>query len=470
MDKKQLWAFYTPQSIIELLLNKINFWKPITNQSTLLEPSWWDGWFIKEVLKKYPINKDYIQVFDINKDTQQDIEKLSIKFQLWDTLLLDHKWVYSHIIWNPPYLNKQSNYIKENKKKLKNLYKEIWVHDTYTMFIYKCKDFLEKWWILGFVISDTFLSLGIHKAFRKWLLDNFSIKEIVLLPNNTFKNANVKTCLLIIENTKPTDESVIKITTEKGENIKLQSFFKDTPNNNFIIDELSERKTQLLSLLKRKEKLLDYLDGGLWMFTKNNNRFAFNISYDGVFYAKKRLTNNLSIEEVKNNPNYAFFHKQWWNYPYYNPVEYALKIDEESEKHYSFPSYFQDLQKSKRKGFIISGVCSFFNARLMADGAYWESNKAFWFFPKTDEWSVEYFLGLLNSKVYRELISLLNHTNSLQIRDIKELPMIKPKNKEQKIKIEELVKTIINKKQKNINIDITKEQQEIDIIVENMIL
>jgi hypothetical protein len=46
------------------------------------------------------------------------------------------------------------------------------------------------------------------------------------------------------------------------------------------------------------------------MFTKNNNRFAFNISYDGVFYAKKRLTNNLSIEEVKNNPNYAFFHKQ----------------------------------------------------------------------------------------------------------------------------------------------------------------
>jgi hypothetical protein len=85
----------------------------------------------------------------------------------------------------------------------------------------------------------------------------------VLLPNNTFKNANVKTCLLIIENTKPTDESVIKITTEKGENIKLQSFFKDTPNNNFIIDELSERKTQLLSLLKRKEKLLDYLDGGL---------------------------------------------------------------------------------------------------------------------------------------------------------------------------------------------------------------
>jgi hypothetical protein len=48
--------------------------------------------------------------------------------------------------------------------------------------------------------------------------------------------------------------------------------------------------------------------------------------------------------------------------------------------------------------------------------------------------------------------------------------MIKPKNKEQKIKIEELVKTIINKKQKNINIDITKEQQEIDIIVENMIL
>ena len=65
---------------------------------------------------------------------------------------------------------------------------------------------------------------------------------------------------------------------------------------------------------------------------------------------------------------------------------------------------------------------------------------------------------------------MLNHTNSLQIRDIKELPMIKPKNKEQKTKIEELVKTIINKKQKNINIDITKEQQEIDIIVENMIL
>src|SRR3990167_8760227 len=77
-----------------------------------------------------------------------------------------------------------------------------------------------------------------------------------------------------------------------------------------------------------------------------------------------------------------------------------------------------------RQGFLISGVCSTLSTRLATKGALWESNKAMCFFPKDPvKYPPEFFVGILNGDLYNKIIKILNHTNSIQIRDIKKLPL-----------------------------------------------
>lgn len=52
---------------------------------------------------------------------------------------------------------------------------------------------------LVFLLSDTFLTLGIHRRFRQHLL-NYRIDSITLLPKGSFPQASVNTC--IVETTK----------------------------------------------------------------------------------------------------------------------------------------------------------------------------------------------------------------------------------------------------------------------------
>jgi hypothetical protein len=63
------------------------------------------------------------------------------------------------------------------------------------------------------------------------------------------------------------------------------------------------------------------------------------------------------------------------------------------------------------------------------------------------------------------MVKILNHTNSIQIRDIKELPMIHLNDKDKEEMIT-LVKEIISKKKVDLNSNIEIEQDKINKIIE----
>ena len=109
-------------------------------------------------------------------------------------------------------------------------------------------------------------------------------------------------------------------------------------------------------------------------------------------------------------------------------------------------------------------MCTCLCARLSTIGAMWESNKAMCFYPKNDEYPVEYFLWLLNSSIYTKIIKALNDTNSIQIRDIYKLPMIHL-NSDDKSKVIDKVKLIINWLKTDLSFDFQKIQLEIDEII-----
>jgi len=91
------------------------------------------------------------------------------------------------------------------------------------------------------------------------------------------------------------------------------------------------------------------------------------------------------------------------------------------------------------------------------------------FFPKEpDKYPPEFFVGLLNSEAYNKIIKILNHTNSIQIRDIKKLPFF-DFDKEDIKQIAKTVKDIIEQKKNNLDYDFSFEQKQINQVVNNYI-
>ncbi|MFA6534140.1 MAG: N-6 DNA methylase [Patescibacteria group bacterium] len=479
MDKnrqKQLGAFYTPQHTVEYMVNK--FVKSFTSKSNLLEPSGGDGAFVSKILEKRLLSPQQITVWDINPETNKIITKLGIEnIVIKDTLLetslsnslFNEKQEFSHIIGNPPYLNKQSGYIKKNKGELKKIYKEIGANDTYAMFLYLSCRLLKIYGELCFIISDTFLTLGIHKNLRKFLLTSYTINEITICPKNLFKDtgASVNTCIIYLKNKKPDKNHFVVFNDCRNNQVADYSGIKKRINQREILNNPDyifgfNGNVTILNKMKVFPKLVDFLNGGLGMHTTNNKAFLGVIDYRGRQFGNGGLQ-KIPIEVIKASGDWKFYHKKGGDIKYFSPVEYCIKWDKQSIKNYKISKNLN--LESNKDGFIISGICSSLSARIAERGALWESNKAMCFFPKDPlKYPPEFFVGILNSNIYNKIIKLLNHTNSIQIRDIKKLPM--PNFKVQEIKIiASISENIIKNIKKDLNYNFEREQKEINKIV-----
>lgn len=479
MNKKDLGAFYTPKHAVNYM---ISLSSDFNEQSKLLEPCGGDGAFVSVILEKKLLKPNQITVWDINPEVKNYIEKFGVAFELKDSLLkttfknddlFNKIKKFTHIVGNPPYLNKQSSYIKKNKNELKKIYDEIGANDTYALFIYLSCHLLENKGQLCFITSDTYLTLGIHKKLRKFLLDNFVIKNITLCPPDLFKYAGalVNTCIINLVNKKPNKQDVILFNDcrnlEVG-NYNGKEYFINQSNllnyPDYIFDFNGNGK--LIEKIEKFNKLVDFVEGGLGMHTTDNIKFLGIVDYNGVRYAKNGIQNIVSVDEVKKR-GWKFYHKKGGDTKYYLPAEFCIKWDDESIKNYKMPKNFNF--NDNRQGFLISGVCSTLSARLATKGALWESNKAMCFFPKDPiKYQPEFFVGILNSDLYNKIIKILNHTNSLQIRDIKKLPLFDFR-KEDIREITKIVKNIIEQKGDNLNYDFSSGQKKINQIVNSYI-
>jgi hypothetical protein len=379
---------------------------------------------------------------------------------------------FSHIIGNPPYLNKQSGYIKKNKHKLGEIFKEIGANDTYAMFLYLSCKLLKPKGELCFIISDTYLTLGIHKKLRKFLLKNYTINEITLCSKKLFKDSGalVNTSIIYLINQKPAEDHFVIFNDCRENEVndyngkKYQTIHKNIltyPDHVFDFNG----GAKLLGKIGSLKKIVNHLDGGLGMHTTDNGKFLAIADYNGMQYAKNNgVVQKISIKNI-DGKKWKFYHKKGGNNKYFLPAEYAIKWNKESVSHYKMPHNFNI--DENRLGFIISGICSNLTARLSTVGALWESNKAMCFFPKDPKkYPPEFFVGVLNSNIYNKMIKLLNHTNSIQIRDIKKLPM--PDFRDDDIKnITIISKYIIKNLNKNLNYDFECDQNQINKIVEN---
>lgn len=474
--QKQLGAFYTPNHTVNFMVGRLS---GLDSNSKLLEPSGGDGAFVSVVLKNRLLKVNQITVWDINPAVKNGLDKFGIKNIVIKDTLLNTNFAndtlfgceqFSHIVGNPPYLNKQSDYIKKNKHKLGDIFKEIGANDTYAMFLYLGCKLLKDGGQLCFIISDTYLTLGIHKKLRKLLLKNYTINEITLCPKKLFKDSGalVNTSIIYLTNKKLDENHEIVFNDCRENDVDNYDGKKyRTRQKNILLypDCVFDFNggAKLLGKINEFKKMVNYLDGGLGMHTTDNNKFLAIADYNGIKYVKNNgIVMEVPIRDI-DGKKWKFYHKKGGNNKYYLPAEYAIKWDKESVINYKMPNNFNI--DDSRKGFIISGICSNLTARVSTVGALWESNKAMCFFPKDPQnYPPEFFIGILNSDIYNKMVKLLNHTNSIQIRDIKKLPLPDLKTKDVKT-ITEISKNIIKNFKKDLNYCFEQQQRQINEIV-----
>ena len=483
--EKELGEVITPPKTAEYIIRRLG---NIKNNQKILDPCVGPGIFVKKLLEA-GINRHQIFTYDINLYFKPEIEKLGVSFKTQDTLLSLYPDSYNQfdiIVGNPPYLNKASSYVKNNKFKLRKIYGKINSHETYAMFIVNSIWRLKEGGKLGFITSDSFLTLNTHKKLRKFILNNCKINEILLPPKNLFSNQKVSTSSAIIiltkcfgqQNKNNRENNIIRIiprlineeeykTPRNVREIK-QIKYNSLPFNIFFTDV----EEQVIKLFEKAPRLEKFVQGFIGMHTHDNKKYIAAI--EGTKLAALFQKRNEKIKEIDHK--YKIIRKEdleldrWKPYykrggaeQYYRPIMEALDWDSNSVLIYDIPNNVP----FESEGIIISGVSSKLAARYMPKGCYWDSNKAIGFIIKNRFLSIEYMLGLLNSSLYNYLAKgIINNTNSIQISGIHSLPLILPDN-DTKIKIEKIVKEIINMKKKDLSYNYEKEQRIIDNLVFN---
>lgn len=107
---------------------------------------------------------------------------------------------FSIIMGNPPYgasfTNAEKDFIKKAYKSASGRY------DSFYYFIERSITLLKDGGLLGFITPDTWLTNVQTEALREFILENCRIIKIVSLPQDVFPEANVDTCIVIIQKEK----------------------------------------------------------------------------------------------------------------------------------------------------------------------------------------------------------------------------------------------------------------------------
>lgn len=484
-DDKSLGVVFTPPTTVEYIISRMG---SINKDHKILDPCAGPGIFVKTLLEK-KIDKNQICAFEVNPNYKTELINLGISVKIQDTLLAlfpDSYSEFDFIVGNPPYLNKSSSYVRANKKKLQKIYGKINAHETYAMFIVNSIWRLKNGGKLGFITSDSFLTLNTHTRLRKFILNTCKIDEILLAPKDLFNDQDVSTSTAIIiltkcdgkENLKQRRENIMRIVPRLANdneyqhpnivyNYKQQSY-ELSPFNLFF----TEMEKEIVDLFETSFRLENHIRGYIGMHTHDNLKYIAAVEGTELAEIFKKRNDKIkdACKQYKIIPKKELENGNWKPYlkrggaeQYYRPIMEALEWTDESIPVYDIPENVP----FEEEGIVISGISSRLAARYMPKGCYWDSNKAIGFKIKNNSISIEYALALLNSSLYNYLAKgILNNTNSIQITGIHALPFIIPDN-EAKTKIEHLVRKIIENKKINLSYDYIKEQKQIDDIIFN---
>ena len=340
---------------------------------------------------------------------------------------------YDYYIANPPYNCHEINYIRDNKQSLSNLFNGVGILNMYSMFLSAMIDCSKEGALIGVIISDSFLTATMHSGLRQQILDNCSIHQLILCPNDLFwsQKADVRTCILILQKGKQFQDKIKMVNRPKNTNhlkdtlrqrLFLEVNLKDLvlsqkkPSNQFIIDVDPE----ILTLFnhKRVGELFDCITG---ISTGNDTK-----------YLSKEWKEGFEVPFYKNPGTRKFITE---------PDAYIINnFMAESERVKDF--------MVRNKSFIFKEGITCSSMGLSFGACYLPSNSTFGvnaniFTPKED---LYWMLSYLNSYLVTYLVrGVLIRSNMVTSGYISQIPVI-PFSEHEKKQLNDISKNIIESK------------------------
>lgn len=429
--RRELGAFYTPPEVAAHMARMLVGLSP---DSTVWEPSGGDGALVSAVVASGRVAAAQVCVTDVDPTVEAAMASSGVRFSCRDTLLSEHPdgWpAPSHVLGNPPYLAKGSGYVKGNRAELRRRFPDVGASETYAMFAALALRRLRPGGQMVLLVSDTWLTLGAHRKFRELLLGH-TVASVTLLPSATFPDAAVSTVIVDVRNHPAPPAHRVEFHDVRGNGAGVfdgglrrhvaQAALAARPGAVFTFDEAG---CQALATAARCESgLLDGCDGGLGMFTRANGTALRRVWHGGP---ADMPDGHLSAGAV-DGAVWRGYLKRGGATPWWAPLDHAVAWDDSSRAGYQVPAsalHGVTADGRPRPGVAISGVAARLTARLAHPDAMWDSNKVFAFFPADPQaCRPEFLLAALNSDWYGVFARAVNHTVSLQRRDVAALPML----------------------------------------------
>lgn len=340
------------------------------------------------------------------------------------------------ILGNPPYGATLTNEVEQyfrNKYQVAN-----YQLDTYNLFIERGKKLLCGNGYMGYIIPSAWVASKYDNKLRRFLIEESRIENFVITPKQTFKDANVETCIIIISNNTVSDSFLV----ERWDLEKEKLYFLNTKEikneNSFVFPVYSDNTSfSLIQKLRNQEFVL--------------NEFADVIWGVKVYENGKGKPPQKPIES-KLKP----YHSDIKLKPTHRPLLGGSEI-----KRYSldwkggFIDYGEWLAAPRQphwfngERILVREVTS--NGKIQAtfvNADYVFSNSVDGIKMKSDEISLKYLLGLINSKLI-SFYHLNTSANAFKgtfpkvlLQDLRELPVPKA-NTVIQTEIEKMVETIL---------------------------
>lgn len=456
---KVLQNYYTKSSNLkEYMINMLK----LSQNDLILEPCGGTGEFIDAILSINPSQR--IDTIDLNSE---DVQKLKKKYSekpnvtvrqgdalLDETLNLDSNMggVYDKIIGNPPY-GAWLDY--DYRKKLKETYKDLYVKESYLLFLIRSILLLKNKGRLVFIIPDTFLYLNSYKKIRTFILKHTQLKEIITFPSSFFGSVNFQYSNLSIitlekeTNLQEAEDNVFKLITGFDDVSKIGKQLNPTNTNSVSYKQSNLLSTKDKAIMHSKAvyslatkvnyTLGDIADCVTGIYTGNNKKYISVLEDSTDFrntrgYARissNKVSQEYSITGTLDGEKYVPLVKGSSKTRFIRDKKWAILWDENALTHYNNDkkARFQNSSFYLKEGIAVPMLKS---SRLVATKM---SNQVFdqsivGIFPKKEfESYFNYILAFLNSEIANKLIHVINPTVNNSANYLKKLPIILPDHK-----------------------------------------